>query len=84
MLNTLEPRYNLLQYTAGLAWLLKKSSLSPAFMAGDYVFACVCLSVCLFVCLFVCLSVTNISQEPIDIFQFPSTDNVPNTRGRTD
>jgi len=24
---------------------------SPAFLAGDYVFACICLSVCLFVCL---------------------------------
>ena len=50
--------------------------LSPTFMAGDNVFARVCL--------FVCLSVTKISQEPVDIFQFPFTGKVPHTRGRTD
>ena len=45
--------------------------LSPAFLAGDNVFHLhlfVRLLVCLSVYLFVCPSVTNISQEPVDIF----------------
>ena len=44
----------------------------------------VCLSVCLFVCLFVSPSVTKISREPIDIFQYPFIGEVYHMRGRTD
>jgi len=51
-----------------------------AFLAGDNVFACVCLSICLSVC----LSVTKISQELVEIFQFCFTGRVLHRRGRTD
>ena len=49
-----------------LAILLSHSCLQ----AGDNVFTCICLSVCMFVC----LSFTKISQEPVDILQFPFTE----------
>ena len=65
-------------------WCLEAlaSYLLIAHLAGRLLF--LPASVCLSACLCVCVSVTNISQELVDIFQFSFTGDDPYTRGRTD